>query len=255
MHKKERQSQIEKLIQEKGSIQTLTLCRLYNITEMTVRRDFDELQKRKVLIRTHGGAIAMEKKTYDAQTPLLERLKTATKEKEDIALCARSHIVPGEAIFLGSGSTIDVFASSLLEYTRLTILTDALNIANKLYTDVNLHIIVLGGELRSKSFTLTGRMSEQNLRQFRIKHAFISVNGIDEEGTLYVSSIVESGLLEILFQQVDELFVLADSSKLNKKDLVKITATKSFTLITSKEVNSSIVEHYRSNGIHVIQAN
>lgn len=251
MLKKERQKEIERLLHEQGELHIAGLCRKFQITEMTARRDLAQMQERHVLIRTHGGAIAMEKKTYDAQTPLYQRLKTANDEKQEIAKSAKELVHAHDVIFLGSGSTVDIFADTLLQHVPLTIMTDALNIAIKLHQDPHLQIIVSGGELRSRSLTLTGRMSEHNLAQFQLQRAFIGINGIDEDGVLYVSSIVESGLLEVLFQQVDEIYVLAHSSKLQRKDLVKITSTKPYTLITSTKSDSQLLAHYRSCGIRI----
>lgn len=193
----------------------------------------------------------MEKKTYDAQTPLASRLKTNTLEKEKIAKFARTLLQTGDSIFIASGSTIDIFSRTLRHYKPLTIVTDAINIAYQLYTDTKLNIYVIGGELRSNSLTLTGSIAQHNLRQFRLKRAFIGINGIDEEGNLYSSSIVESGILEDLFQTVDNVYVLADASKIGHRDFVRIQNSKPYILLTSTLANPTCLEHYREKGIQV----
>ena len=70
MTKQERQKAILALLQEKGELHVQTICRNFHIVAMTARRDLMELEQMGVLIRTHGGAIAKEKKTFDAQTRL-----------------------------------------------------------------------------------------------------------------------------------------------------------------------------------------
>ena len=84
MKKQERQAKILAILKEKGEIHTSTLCREFDIVEMTIRRDFMEMERRKEIIRTHGGAIAVEKKVADVDTPLTKRLTLYTKEKEQI---------------------------------------------------------------------------------------------------------------------------------------------------------------------------
>lgn len=251
MTKKERQAAIIQLLQERGEVQIQTICRQFHIVAMTARRDLSELEAAGVLIRTHGGAIALEKKTFDTATPLAARIRTHTEEKEQMATYARTLLQPHDAIFIASGSTIDIFARSLLHKIPLSIVTDAVNVAYELYQDSNLHIYMVGGELRSNSLTLTGSIAQNNLKQFRLQKAFISVNGIDEAGNLYTSSVVESGLLEDLFRNVEEIYVLADSSKLGRKDFVSIPTQHTFTLITGAGANEQILEHYRSLGINV----
>ena len=73
MTKQERQKAILALLQEKGELHVQTICRSFHIVAMTARRDLMELEQMGALIRTHGGAIAKEKKTFDAQTPFAKR--------------------------------------------------------------------------------------------------------------------------------------------------------------------------------------
>lgn len=251
MTKQERQKAILALLQEKGELHVQTICRNFHIVAMTARRDLMELEQMGVLIRTHGGAIAKEKKTFDAQTPFAKRRKLHTKQKQQIARIAKSFLKEHDRIFLASGSTMDIFASSLMRALPLTIVTDAVNVAYDLYQDTRLSIYMLGGELRRNSLTLTGPIAQANLRQFQLTKAFLSVNAIDEKGNLYTDSVVESGLLETLFSIVEEVYVLCDSSKLNTRDFIAISHEQSYTLITDSEADQSILEAYRQRGIRI----
>lgn len=254
MTKQERQQAILALLQEKGDIQIQTLCRQFHIVAMTARRDLQELEQQGVIIRTHGGAIAKEKKTFDAQTPLAKRLKMHAEAKQSIALKARTLLEKNERIFVASGSTMDIFAASLACYLPLTIVTDAINVAYQLYQDSHMHIFMLGGELRSNSLTLTGGIAQNNLRQFQVSKAFLSVNAIDENGQLYTSSVVESDVLEQLFQTIEEVYVLCDSSKFNQKDFIAIQHTQSYTLITDAHITPQQCAQFKQNGIRVLIA-
>lgn len=249
MKKQERQAKILAILKEKGEIHTSTLCREFDIVEMTIRRDFMEMERRKEIIRTHGGAIAVEKKVADVDTPLTKRLTLYTKEKEQIAGYAKTLLKQNDHIFLASGSTIQILAKSLLHYIPLVIVSDAINIATTLYEDPRLSIYMLGGELKSNAFTLTGAIAENNLRQFRLDKAFISVNGMDEEGQLYTSSVVESKLLELLFHQVNEVYVLLDASKFYKKDFVAIHTDAPYTIISDAHPNASLLEQLNKRHI------
>lgn len=254
MTKQERQAAMLAILQEKGELHVQTLCRKFHIVAMTVRRDLMELEKRGEIIRTHGGAIAKEKKVFDVETPLAKRLKSKTEEKQQVAACAKSFLQANDRIFVASGSTIDIFAQSLFHSLPLTVVTDALNVALHLSQDAMIQLYMLGGEVRSNALTLTGAIAQNNLRQFRLQKAFISVNGIDEQGNLYTSSVVESTLLEVLFERVETVYVLADSSKFGKKDLVAIHNPKSYHLITTKQAALSILEHYQKLGIVITYA-
>ena len=127
MTKQERQKAILALLQEKGELHVQTICRSFHIVAMTARRDLMELEQMGALIRTHGGAIAKEKKTFDAQTPFAKRRKLHTEKKRQLAHIARGFLKEHDRIFLASGSTMDMFASALLHYLPLTVVTDAVN--------------------------------------------------------------------------------------------------------------------------------
>ena len=135
MTKQERQKAILALLQEKGELHVQTICRSFHIVAMTARRDLMELEQMGALIRTHGGAIAKEKKTFDAQTPFAKRRKLHTEKKRQLAHIARGFLKEHDRIFLASGSTMDMFASALLHYLPLTVVTDAVNVAYELYQD------------------------------------------------------------------------------------------------------------------------
>ena len=252
MTKQERQKAILALLQEKGELHVQTICRSFHIVAMTARRDLMELEQMGALIRTHGGAIAKEKKTFDAQTPFAKRRKLHTEKSGSLPILQR--LSEGhDRIFLASGSTMDMFASALLHYLPLTVVTDAVNVAYELYQDSRLTIFMLGGELRSNSLTLTGPIAQTNLKQFQLSKAFLSVNAIDEKGNLYTDSVVESGLLETLFSIVEEVYVLCDSSKLNSRDFIAISHEQSYTLITDQDADESLLEAYRQCGIRVVK--
>lgn len=254
MTKQERQKAILALLQEKGELHVQTICRNFHIVAMTVRRDLMELEQMGALIRTYGGAIAKEKKTFDAQTPFAKRRKLHTEQKQQIACIAKRFLKEHDRIFLASGSTMDMFASALIHYLPLTIVTDAVNVAYELYQDSRLSIYMLGGELRSNSLTLTGPIAQSNLKQFQLSKAFLSVNAIDEEGNLYTDSVVESGLLETLFSIVEEIYILCDSSKLNTRDFIAISHEQSYTLITDQGADQDLLDAYRRHGIRIADA-
>lgn len=252
MKKKDRQKEILKFIQKNGEVHSITLCRKFNVVEMTIRRDLKELEEQNKIIRTHGGAIAVEKKTFDAPTSLKSRLKINHSEKERIIEEASKFIQPNENVFLASGSTITLLSEFLINKMPLTVVTDAVNIAYSLCQDEYIHTVILGGELRSHSLTATGQITINNLKHFKLSKAFIGINGIDINGDIYTSSIVESSLLEQLFNSVESIYVLADSSKLFKTDFVKIERSQPYTLITTKNITSEERKKLESKKIRVM---
>ena len=221
---------------------------------MTARRDLKELEEQGKLIRTHGGA-ALPPEKEDVNLPFFQRTKINSAQKLAIAAKACSFLKAGQHIFLASGTTVHAFAQSLKESIPLTVITDAVNISYELSAFSNIHLLSVGGELRPNSLTLTGKIAEENLSHFQMDAAFIGINGIDRDGNIYVSSIVESSILNVLFDRVPDIYILADASKLDQKDFVHVgTLDSRHTLITTKEIPEICLETYQSLGAQVILA-
>ena len=243
MTKQERQKAILALLQEKGELHVQTICRSFHIVAMTARRDLMELEQMGALIRTHGGAIAKEKKTFDAQTPFAKRRKLHTEKKRQLAHIARGFLKEHDRIFLASGSTMDMFASALLHYLPLTVVTDAVNVAYELYQDSRLTIFMLGGELRSNSLTLTGPIADKSKTVSAVK-GLLSVNAIDEKGNLYTT---RQWWKAVCWKHCSPLWrglcPVCDSSKLNSRDFIAISHEQSYTLITDQDADESLLRH------------
>lgn len=251
MNKKERHEDMIQYINTKGTVYSSLLHRKYKVTEMTIRRDLKELSESGKIIRIHGGAMAIDKIVSDTQTTYSQRMKINSNIKESLANFSLNFIHQNDCIFLGSGSTIQVLTDLLSSKPNITVVTDAINVAYTLSEISYINVICLGGELRGHSLATTGSLTENNLKMFQINKAFIGINGIDETGNLYTSSIVESGLLEQAFNQVEDIYVLADSSKLFHKDFVAIRNNKPYKLITDKKMDDKAKKRLEQNNIQV----
>ena len=254
MNKSERQQEILKLLTSKERVDITELCDIFHIVPMTARRDLKELEQQGKLIRTHGGA-ALPPEKEDLSLPFFQRTKIHAAQKLAIAARAQSFLQKHQHIFLASGTTVHAFAQSIDRSLPLTVITDAVNIAYELSSYPNIHLLSVGGELRPNSLTLTGKIAEDNLSNFHLDAAFIGINGIDSEGSIYVSSIVESSILQILFDRVPNIYILADDSKINQKDFVQVgSLNSSHTLITTGEISDVCLEKYQTLGANVIIA-
>ena len=79
----DRQRRIIELLQGAGSLRTIETATQLGVTDETVRKDFEMLEKRGELIRTHGGASRPERIREDV--PFTERQAVRREEKQSIA--------------------------------------------------------------------------------------------------------------------------------------------------------------------------
>ena len=254
MLKQTRLEQIINLLHSNGSVEINQLCRLFNVTEMTIRRDLEELAKKGNVTRTYGGAILSEDNIL-VEKPFETRMGSNYEQKNAIAKEALVMLEDGSKIFFNSSSTIFSLANNIDNTHRLVIVTDAINIANELNTRSNVSVIQLGGEVRKNTISCVGYFAEEMLKQFRFDAAFVGINAIDNEGNLYCRSIYEMGIYKNVFASTKKVIVLADSTKLGQQDFTYVGSINQIdTLITDSNASKDLLEKYRKMGINVVVA-
>lgn len=169
---------IKELLTDKKHIDVSTLSSLLNVSEVTIRRDLEKLESQGFLTRTHGGAIinedlVVEESDYDTniEDPFVEY----RKEISDISV---QLIEDNDVIILSPGPTNLQIAKKLSSKRNVTVLTNDLNIASELSSNIGNKVILPGGDLDPVTLNLSGKLTEENIRKFYVNKAFIEVDGV-----------------------------------------------------------------------------
>jgi len=251
MLKKTRLDQIIRLIQDKGSVEISELCQLFDVTEMTARRDLDALATDGRIIRTHGGALISAEDAL-VEKPFNTRMTLNLNAKQAIAKIALEYIIDGTKLFFNSSSSVLCLVNLIDNSRRLMIATDTISIADELNKRAHVTVIQIGGELCKNTLSSSGYMAEAMLRQFHFDAAIVGIKAIDQQGDLYCSGMAERGIYEALFETTDRIIVLADSSKIGQQDFLKVCNLKSIdTLITDSNIPEEQLISFRDKGFNI----
>src|SRR5205823_3653417 len=155
-----------------------------------------------LLARTHGGAVA-QGVLYEL--PLRYKGARHQEEKLRIAREAASRVSDGEAIGLTGGTTTTEVARVLVERQRLTVVTNALNIASELAVRPNLKLVVTGGVARAESYELVGPIAEASLEGLNLDMVFLAVDGISLRAGLTTHHEIEAGTNRALMARADRV--------------------------------------------------
>ena len=223
MLNEERRQSIQEILTKKERILVKDISMTFNISEVTVRKDLKMLEKRGLLSRVHGGAIL--NRSYVTDLALTEKERIHAKEKERIAQRAEQMIESGDVIILDSGSTTTRLARRIKFKKAITVITNAVNIATELAAS-EISVILTGGTLREKSFSLVGPFAEDSLIKITADKLFLGVDGIDFEFGLTTPNLLEAKVNRIMMDAAAESIVLADSSKFGKRSLGVINKIK-----------------------------
>lgn len=215
----ERRRKIVELVNERLSIRVTELSEIFSVTEETIRRDLEKLEQEKLLMRSHGGAVSMEKEPTD--TPFIVREVTNAEQKKAIAREAVKHIEAGEQIIL-DGSTTAWYMAGQLPDMPLTVITNSIKVALELSKKEQIKVISTGGMLLSKSLSYVGPLAERSLDRYYVNKLFLSCKGVDVASGLSDANEWQALLKKQMMNIASEVTLLVDSSKFGVKTFAHI---------------------------------
>ncbi|MEU4351289.1 DeoR/GlpR family DNA-binding transcription regulator [Streptomyces sp. NPDC023838] len=245
------------LLVEQGRLDVEEAGTALGVSAATIRRDFDQLAEQQMLVRTRGGAVV-----HGVSYELPLRYKTARQasEKQRIAKAVADLIAPGEAVGLTGGTTTTEVARALAVRPELasgspalTIVTNALNIANELAVRPQFKIVVTGGVARPQSYELTGPLAGGVLNQITMDVAVLGVGAFDVTHGASAHDEDEAGINRLLCERAERVVVAADSTKLGKRTFARICATDQVgTLVTDTAASEETLARFTDAGVTVL---
>lgn len=256
MNKSDRILEIENMLKEKGEILTVDLADIFQVSEMTIRRDIDYLCKHSNAIRTRGGVYMPFHNSENNEPSYLSRINEANFSKNKIAYMASKLIQAEDNIFIDSGTTTEGILQNIASSGRHhNIVTNDIMVAYDSVKYDEVSIVLIGGDFRENTLSTAGVTAESQIRKYQFDIAFIGCNGIDSNGNAYVGASSEVGVKQSVIESSVRNYILADSSKLNKGGFIRfINLSKVTGVITDDEVDNQILEHFYNLGINVIVA-
>ncbi|WP_066495193.1 DeoR/GlpR family DNA-binding transcription regulator [Abyssisolibacter fermentans] len=248
----ERYEKILNIIEEDGSVKVSMLTKLFNVSIETIRRDLDYLEKEGYLKKVYGGAVL--EKVSMKQLARQTREKENIEEKKEIADIAVRFISEGQSIAMNASTTnLEIAKVLKLKCKKLTVITNSLLIASELADMDKYTIILTGGIFRKEEFSLVGGLAKNNISEFNVDTAFISVSGVSLYAGITDYDIDELQIQKQMINISQQVIVLADSSKIDTRSLLKVEdLNKINMIITDSTLKKNILQKYNQNGIEII---
>ncbi len=240
---------LDKLNKEKY-LEVLDLCKLLDVSAVTIRKDLKLLEEKGLLFRTHGGA-SLEN-PYINEKAINEKEKISVEEKKGIAQAAAELIDENDSIMLASGTTVQALAKYIKPKNKLTVITPSLYVGLYLINQKNIEILQLGGYIRPSSASVIGNYAVQILENVSCSKLFLGVDGIDLEYGLSTTSLEEAQLNKKMLTSAQKIIVLADSSKFGKKSFAKICDLEAINeIITDNGISATNKRKLEEKGVKV----
>lgn len=247
----QRKQKILELVKEKDTVRVSNLSRLFNVSEVTIRADLEDMEKKGLLSRIHGGAVSTYKPYYSMN--LNQRLETNQRAKVEIAEKISSLIQPHDTVMLNSGTTTLLVFRKFPKDFSLSIITNSISIALEASSNPNYDVVLLGGSVNTKYQFTYGNDAVKQLRKYHADKLILSVDGIDLRTGLTTYYNKEATIDTAMIEQSDCCIVAADKSKFNHRALVKVTDfSVADYIVTNGQVNHELSEELQLQGVKII---
>ena len=250
MLNEERRRAILEILNREGRVLVLDLARRFETSQVTIRKDLEDLHAHGLIHRTHGGALPSREGALEDPT-LREKEKLHRKEKLRIAEAAARLVQEGQVVILDSGTTTTAIARALRHFQNLTIVTNAVNIAAEL-SGTAVDVILTGGTLRKNSFSLVGPIAEETLHRLNADLLFLGVDGFDVQYGLSTPNLLEAKVNRVMVEVAKRIVAACDSSKFGRRSLSLIVPPSALhEVITDRGAPKSDVKMLKKAGIEV----
>lgn len=235
----ERKKQILALVNESGSMSVQQLMALLKASESTVRRDLAELDRKGLLVKVHGGAMASGKVVTEEYF-VAEREVLNREKKKAIASHAASLITEEDVVFLDAGTTTG-FMIEYLTCHKVLFITNAIAHARRL-CNMGFQVYMPGGVVKVRTEALIGAQTCQYLSKCHFTKGFFGSNGITIPDGLTTPDPQEAAVKEMAVRHTRTRYALCDSSKFDRISSVTFADFPAVSIITDADVP----ENYRS---------
>lgn len=250
----ERRAEIMSIISREHSVKVSALSDRYDVTEETIRRDLDKLDKEGKLKKTYGGAVLDDQVSEDPS--FTDRLKENMKQKRAIASYAHHLIEDGETIFLDMSTTALEVVNMVEPPKRITVITNSLIALSELSKKDNITLISIGGTFNNSTLSMDGPMTRRFIDLYHADKTLFSVKGISKERGITDSNEEVAEIKHYMVKNARENILLIDSSKFDKSAMVGLIEMHEVDrLVTDYELDDAWRDYFAKKNVEAICVN
>jgi DeoR/GlpR family transcriptional regulator of sugar metabolism len=221
------------LIEKSVGITTNELAEKLGVSLSTIRRDLNSLEKNRLILKTHGGAVPRSFST-SYEDPYQIKSQLQKREKEIIGKVTSSFIKDEDTVIFDSGTTSFQVAHSSKEKHFTAIALD-LPVAMELADSPLIDLIVLGGKVREGIYAIIGAFAEEMLKNLHVNKFIMGADAIHIQRGITNATLAETPIKKLAMQMAKEIILVSDSSKFGKISLAHVCNLRDVDKIVTDE--------------------
>lgn len=246
-----RQDEIVTLAKGRGRVLVDELAVTFGVTPQTIRKDLNDLCEMKQLVRVHGGAMlpsGKENMEYE------QRKLIAAREKQAIGERAAKLIPNNASLFINIGTTTEAVGEALSQHSDLMVITNNINVANRLRLYPAIEVVIAGGVVRGSDGGVVGEAAVDFIRQFKVDYAVIGASALDADGALLDYDFREVKVAQAIIANARHVILVCDSTKFERNAPVRIAHLSQVgTFVTDRCASESVRAICAEAGVHLIE--
>ena len=234
-----------------GKVIVSELSTEFDVTEETIRRDLEKLDKEGLAQKTYGGAVLVQ--NFSTDLPHSVRKKANVQAKQKIAERVSTLFNDGDCIMVDSSSTALLVLNYIKNLKNITLITNSVEALIELSDKDDWNVFSTGGKLKRGSLSLVGPQAEKTIRAFHVDYAVCSSKGLDMNRGITDSNENDSEMKQAIFESAETKSLLVDSSKFDKISLIKVGDVTNVDIIaTDTEPSANWQEYLKSKKIELM---
>lgn len=241
-----RYTKLLEIVNENKRIEVSKLAELFNVSQVTIRKDLGALEEKGLLKREHGYAV------MTSSDDINSRLAFNYDIKRKIANLASELVNDGETVMIESGSCCALLAEELAYNKRdITIITNSIFIASYI-REGNAKVVLLGGDYQSESQVVVGPLTRKSVKDFFVDKLFIGTDGYNSKIGFTGKNLMRTETVKAMAESADKIIILTVSSKFSERGVVSQFRTDEVNyVLTDTNIPEDVLESLRKEKVHV----
>lgn len=247
----ERRNLILEKLQEDKRVVVSELSRHFNVSEETIRRDLDRLDRDGLCVKSYGGAVINENSSIDM--PFNVRKKRNVAGKKKIAELVAGLINDNEHIILDASTTAVFIAKAIKHKHNLTVITNSIEIMIELSDVSGWNVISSGGSLKEGYLALIGPKAIEGLSSYNVEKSILSCKGLDMDKGVTDGNEQFAQAKQTMMNSAGSSILAVDSSKFSEIAFSKICDIGNLdTIVTDVKPSEVWLKYFDRLGVECI---
>ncbi len=253
MFQQERQKKVLDYVNARKKVTTTELSEKFDTSVVTIRADITALDKKGLVEKVRGGAIAVTER-FNVEIPVSSKARKNAADKRVVGRLAASQVEDDDIIILDTGTTTMEIARSLPKFRNLTVITNDIQIASYLAANAwpGLNLLVAGGTLEAKTFSLLGLETLDFYKKLKVNKVFLGCDAVSAETGVSNRTLIEADIKAAMIRCADRVYAVVDGSKIGKTVFARVCDIGDIDVLITNRIAPGQRELFAGAGVEVL---